>query len=185
MSLLINDIFILICQECNSILKLKLISKSHEKIIKHNNFYGKNIYIKDSDTLDHTFSNYKFKNLTIDCKCSVNKHIKKLKKCYKLNLESSNITNYNMIKLKRCHTLNLSYTNIMNNTVMELKGCNELILEGTELSEEVINKVKKHCKVTFSEVKYEYDYNWDRYDYPYGDFHGYYDRGYYDLEDYY
>ena len=167
-SLLINDIFTLICQEYkyynNNIFKFQLISISNNNIIKTDNFYNAEIYVKNDEALDYIFNNYNFKNLMIDSECDANKYIDKLKKCYKLDLTQSLISNSNIKKLKKCHTLNLSFTSITDETARKLKHCYELILNGTDLWCEVIDKLKKHCKVEFTCLEdYDYDYEPDYY----------------------
>lgn len=192
MSLFVNDIFVLICGECKTLFKLELIAKSHKKVIRSDDFLEKSIYIDNKNVLNYVFKKYNFKNLVINPLLNINrnKYMKKLKKCYKLSLISSNISNSNMCKLKHCHTLDLSHTNITDDTVIKLKSCYELILERTELSNDVVNELKSHCKVTFSQVIYGYDDSWEHnYDYDmydrYNMYNMHYDYDYgYDYYDY-
>jgi len=187
-SLLINDIFVLLCQELtqNNIFKFELISKFHKKIIKTNSFYNVSVYVKKNSALRHIFNKYKFKNLILNHNCDVNLYIHKLKKCFKLDLESSDILDSNILKLRKCHTLNLSHTSITNDTVKKLKHCYELILNGTDLDGEVVDELKTYCKIEFVSVD-DYDYDWVDYDYHTisSDDYSYYGYAYYDLDTYY
>lgn len=134
----IPDIFVLICNEttAKNILKFKLLSMQHKKIIENENFVNVPVIIKNEFNLYHIITNYKFKNL--DLRMIIynwSKYIDILQHYHTLNLEYTNMPDFCIEQLKGCHTLNISRKLITDNCIKNLKHCHTLIMNFTSLTD--------------------------------------------------
>src|SRR5579863_9921149 len=136
----IADIFVLICEELETIkkvLQLELLSKYHQKVIRNHGWMIR-LHISDDTIMDHIIKNYRFRNLCFWSPVNVNLFVKELKNCHTLNLAGTNITDISVRELKKCHTLYLSSTNITDISVRELKHCHTLNLSSTKITDESV-----------------------------------------------
>lgn len=127
--LLIPDIFFLIFRprKISHLLKLQLISKSHQQIIRNHGWH-KVIYIKNNIILEYVLNNFKFKKLQLGFKCTPNTYINQLKNCTVLDLSWSGVSDTDVIELQNCQILNLAGTMITDYGLMHLIHCQQLDL---------------------------------------------------------
>src|SRR5579863_9872217 len=92
--LFITDIFILVCEQLETIrdiIRLELLSSHHQRIIRSHNWM-KMLYVHNDSEMEYIVKNYRFRNLRISRRVSINLFIKELKNCHILYLSCTSVT---------------------------------------------------------------------------------------------
>lgn len=137
-SLLIDDIFMLICNEMTSlsdIVKLGLMSKKHNYIIRTNTWDNHALTINNNMEANFILYNYNFRNLIIKPKVHhVNRFGNRLRNVRKLYLDT--YANNNTMKyLDKCNDLTIIGTSVTDYGIRKLVKCNKIRLIDCQLLE--------------------------------------------------
>jgi hypothetical protein len=138
-SLLIDDIFILICNEMGTLknmVKLQLLSQRHKYIIRTEKFHNQQIIINNNALADYLLFNYNFKNIKITYNVTeIAKYKYVLKNCYNLDVGCVSNVDDNIVQyFGNCNKLNLEQTTITDKSIKYLEKCNYVYLFNCNIS---------------------------------------------------